>query len=72
MMSFKLSITTIFILAHGKFQEIIHFRIADPVPPLDPGCHFCMMYECEKHMNWHKNMLGLGGTHLEINYNIVN
>ena len=47
----KLSITTVLILVHKKFQEIIHFRLADPVPPLDPGCHFDTMCECEKHTN---------------------
>ena len=61
-MSLKLSITNSFILAHGKFQEITDFRIADPVPPLDPRCHFDMMCECEKYINWQKDMLGLGGN----------
>ena len=60
-MSIKLSITTVLILVHGKFQEIVHFRLADLVPPLDPGCHFNMMCECEKHINWRKGMLGPGG-----------
>ena len=71
-MSLKLSITNALILVHGKFLEIIHFRLADPVPPLDPGCHFDMMCECEKHINCRKEMLGPGGTHLELNYKIVN
>ena len=72
-MSSKLSITIVLILIHGKYQEIIRFRLADPVPPLDPGCHFDMMCECEKHTNWRKGMLGPGGgTNLEINYKIVN
>ena len=61
-MSLKLSITTVLILVHGKFQEIIHFRLADPVPPLDPGRHFDMMCECEKHTNRPKGMLGPGGN----------
>ena len=48
-----------FILAHGKFQE---------------STQFDMMCECEKYINWQKDMLGLGGggAHLEINYKIVN
>ena len=64
---------------HGKFQKIIHFRLADPVPPLDPGCHFDMMCICEKHIYCRKDMLGLGGgggggggRYLEINNKIVN
>ena len=60
-MCIKLSITTVLILVHGKFQKIVHFRLADPVPHLDPGCHFDMMCECEKHINWRKGMLGPGG-----------
>ena len=50
-MSLKLSIATVLILVHGKFQEIIHFRLANPVPPLDPECHFDMMCECENTQN---------------------
>ena len=64
LMSLKLSITTVLILVHGKFQEFIHFRLADPAPPpppLDPGCHFDMMREYEKHINWRKGMLGPWG-----------
>ena len=60
-MSLKLTITTVLILVHGKFLEIIHFLLAHHVPPLDPGCHFDMMCECEKHMNCRKDMLGPGG-----------
>ena len=60
-MSSKLSITTVRILVHGKFQEIRYFRYADPVPVLDQGCHFDMMSECEKHINWGKDMLSPGG-----------
>ena len=71
-MSLKLSITTVLILVHRKFQEIIHFRLADPVPPLDPGCHFDMMCECEKHKLTKEHAGSRGGTHLEINYKIVN
>ena len=70
-MSLKLSITTVLILAQGKFQEIVHFRLADPVPPLDPGCHFDMLCECEKH-NDERACWVPGGTHLELNYKIVN
>ena len=71
-MSLKLSITTVLILIHGKFQEIIHFRLADPVPPLDPGCHFDMMCECGKTHKLTKAHAGSqGGTHLEINFKIV-
>ena len=62
-MSLKLSITTVLILVNGKFQEIIHFCLADPVPPLDPGCHFDMMCEYEKRTNCRKGMLGPGGEH---------
>ena len=74
---FKLSILTVLYFVHGKFQKIIHFRLADPVPPpLDPGCQFDMMciHVCEKHIYCRKDMLGLGGggTYLEINYKIVN
>ena len=46
-------------------MEIIHFRLADPVPPLDPGCHFDMMCEYdeyEKHINCRKEMLGPRGN----------
>ena len=72
-MSSNLSITTALILVHGKFQEIIHFHLADPVPPLDPGCHFDMVCECEKTHKLTKGHAGSrGGTHLEINYNITN
>ena len=39
-MSLKLSIIAVLYFVHGKFQKIIHFRLAEPVPPLDPGCHF--------------------------------
>ena len=60
-MSLKLSITNSFILAHGIIQETTHFRVADPVPPLDPRCHFDMMCECEQYINWQKDILGLGG-----------
>ena len=62
-MFLKLSITNVLILVHRKFQEIIHFRLDDPVPPLDPGCHFDMMCACEKHINWRNGMLGPGGEH---------
>ena len=65
-MSLKLSITTVLLLVHGKFMEIIHFRLADPAPPpLDPGCHFDMMCEYdeyEKHINCRKEMLGPRGN----------
>ena len=73
-MSLNLSIITVLYLVHGKFQKIIRFRLADPVPPLDPGCHFDMMCICEKHIYCSKDKLGLGGggTYLEINYKIVN
>ena len=60
-MPLKLSIITVLYFVHGKFQKIIHFRLADPVPPLDPGCHFDMMCICEKHIYCRKDMLGLGG-----------
>ena len=59
-MSLQLSIITVLYLVHG-FQKIIHFRLADTVPPQDPGCHFDMMCECEKHIYCRKDMLGLGG-----------
>ena len=36
-MSSKLSIKTVLYFAHGKFQKNIHFPLADPVHPLDPG-----------------------------------
>ena len=72
-MSLKLSIITVLTLVHGKFQKIMHFCLADPVPHLDSGCHFDMICDCEKHINWQKDMLGVGaGVHLEINYKIVN
>ena len=61
-MSLKLSIVTVLYFVHRKFQKIIHFRLADPVSPLDPGCHFDMMCICEKHINCRKGMLGLGGN----------
>ena len=61
-MSLKLSIITVLYFVHGKFQKIIHFRLADPVSPLDPGCHFDMMCICEKHIYCRKDMLGLGGN----------
>ena len=60
-MSLKLSIITVLYFVHGKFQKILHFRLADPVPPLDPGCHFDIMCICEKHINYQKDMLGLVG-----------
>ena len=60
-MSLKLSIITVLYFVHGKFEKIIHFRLADPVPPLNPGCHFDMMCICEKHIYCRKDMLGLGG-----------
>ena len=66
------------ILVHGKFQEIIHVRLADPVPPpLDPGCHFDMMCGCVDVKNTQTDeracwVSGGGGTHLGINNKIVN
>ena len=72
-MSLKLSIITVLYFVHEKFQKIIHFRLADPVPPLDPGCHFYMMCICEKTHILSKGHAGSrGGTYLEINYKIVN
>ena len=59
-MSLKLSIITVLTLVHEKFQKIIHFQLADPVSPLDPGCHFDIMCEYEKHINRRNDMLGLG------------
>ena len=61
-MSLKLSIITVLYFVHGKFQKIIHFRLADPVPPLDPGYHFDMMCIFEKHIYCRKDMRGLGGN----------
>ena len=49
-MSLKLSIIKVLYFVHGKFQKIIHFLLADPVPPLDPGCHSDMLCICEKHI----------------------
>ena len=72
-MSLKLSIITVLYFDHGKFQKIIHFCLADPVPHLDPGCHFDMMCICEKHIILSKGHAGSRwGTYLEINYKIVN
>ena len=40
--------------------------------PLDPGCNFGIMCECENYIYCRKDMLGLGvGAYLEINYKIV-
>ena len=58
---FKIVHKTVLDFVHGKFQKIIHFRLADPVSPLDPGCHFDMMCICEKNIYCRKDMLGLGG-----------
>ena len=60
-MSLELCIITSLTLVHGKLQKNIHFCLADPVFPLDPGCHFDMICACEKHIYWRKDMLGLGG-----------
>ena len=61
-MSLKLSIITVLnILFMENFRKL-YICLADPVPPLDPGCHFDMMCICEKHIYCQKDMLGLGGN----------
>ena len=39
-----------------------HFRLADPVPPLDPECHFDVFCECAKRTCWQKGMLSHWGV----------
>ena len=62
-MSLELSIITSLTLVHGKLQKIIHFRLADPVFPLDPGYHIDMICACEKHIlaKGHAGSRGGGG-----------
>ena len=73
-MSLKLSITTdnyLLTLVHGKFQTILYiFAFADPVLPLDPGCHFDIMcgYEKKTYTDEKTCRFGGGDIYIEINY----